>query len=74
MKEDSIDESGVSFSYEKENPQVKQNFFISSAMSWGYFAITGFSLRSTIVWLVFESEANLFSFVLMPSIVVKDIL
>lgn len=67
-----IDESGVSFSYEKENPQVKQNF--TKCHELGHFLIKHTSSFFTELKdesdSIFESEANLFSaFVLMPSIV-----
>lgn len=67
-----IDESGVSFSYEKENPQVKQNF--TKCHELGHFLLkhTGyfFTELKDESDSIFESEANLFSaFVLMPSIV-----
>ena len=67
-----IDESGISFSYEKENPQVKQNF--TKCHELGHFLLqhTGsfFTELKDESDSIFESEANLFSaFVLMPSIV-----
>jgi len=67
-----IDESGISFSYEKENPQVKQNF--TKCHELGHFLLshTGsfFTELKDKSDSIFESEANLFSaFVLMPSIV-----
>ena len=69
-----IDDSGFSFSYEKEkeNPQVKQNF--TKCHELGHFLLkhTGsfFTELKDESDSIFESEANLFSaFVLMPSIV-----
>ena len=67
-----IDESGVSFSYEKENPQVKQNF--TKCHELGHFLLNHsgsfFTELKDESDSIFESEANLFSaFVLMPSIV-----
>jgi putative transcriptional regulator len=67
-----IDESGVSFSYERENPQVKQNF--TKCHELGHFLLkhsgSFFTELKDESDSIFESEANLFSaFVLMPSIV-----
>lgn len=67
-----IDERGISFSYEKENPQVKQNF--TKCHELGHFLLghTGsfFTELKDESDSILESEANLFSaFVLMPSIV-----
>lgn len=67
-----IDESGVSFSYEKENPQVKQNF--TKCHELGHFLLkhagSFFTELKAESDSIFESEANFFSaFVLMPSIV-----
>lgn len=67
-----IDESGVSFSYEKDNPQVKQNF--TKCHELGHFLLkhngSFFTELKDESDSIFESEANLFSaFVLMPSIV-----
>ena len=67
-----IDESGVSFSYERENPQVKQNF--TKCHELGHFLLNHsgsfFTELKDDSDSICESEANLFSaFVLMPSIV-----
>lgn len=67
-----IDESGVSFSYERENPQVKQNF--TKCHELGHFLLNHsgsfFTELKDESDSIFESEANIFSaFVLMPSIV-----
>lgn len=67
-----IDDEGISFSYEKENPMVKQNF--TKCHELGHFILGHdgniFTELSSGVESRFETEANLFSAViLMPDIV-----
>ena len=67
-----IDESGISFFYEKENTEVKQNF--TKCHELGHFLLkhkgSFFTELKEESDSIIESEANLFSaFVLMPSIV-----
>lgn len=72
-----IDDNGISFSYEKENPVVKQNF--TKCHELGHFILghTGniFTEVSDGRESLYESEANLFSaVVLMPDIVLLSMI
>ncbi|HEM3677144.1 TPA: ImmA/IrrE family metallo-endopeptidase [Streptococcus suis] len=72
-----IDDNGISFSYEKENPIVKQNF--TKCHELGHFILghTGniFTELSDGSESLYESEANLFSaVVLMPDIVLLSMI
>ena len=67
-----IDQDGISFSYERDNPKVKQNFTLCHEL--GHFILnhsgTCFTESVDNQENVFEREANIFSaVVLMPDIV-----
>ena len=67
-----IDECGISFSYERDNPKVKQNFTVCHEL--GHFILkhkgTCFTESTNNKENILEREANIFSaVVLMPDIV-----